>query len=335
MRLNNKLALVVCMMLAGCIGGRGGNDGPRLADPVYGDAPPTGNPQTYPQDAPPVADNGRQPQSAPPPLSPSEMDAGPPLGAGPSGTSDRDAGRYDEVGYASWYGDEMGGGRTASGAPFDPQGFTAAHRTLPLGSYVEVTSLDTGRTILVQINDRGPRQTNLLIDLSQGAAQALGIQGRGAVRVRRVNPSPSDLAAFRAGQPGAPRADAPPALLAGLRQRMGGPRPQPMPTRRPIPRSTPVPQAANPPRPSPVPGRNAPAPSRPAPLTGGYYVQVAAFGSQPRAAALAKSLGGSAVPAGAVWRVRLGPYATQDQAARARDAAAARGYGDARVVRED
>ncbi|HEX7693165.1 MAG TPA: SPOR domain-containing protein, partial [Sphingomonas sp.] len=72
-----------------------------------------------------------------------------------------------------------------------------------------------------------------------------------------------------------------------------------------------------------------------APATRGFYVQVAAFSSQPRAAALARSLGGQVIAGGALWRVRLGPYATQNQARQARDGAAARGYGDARVVRED
>ncbi len=335
MRSKNKVALLGFVALAGCVGG-GDYNGPRLPDPAYADSgqggAPQGYPQGYPQGGPPVADNNGRPPTGPAPLGPGEMDAAPPLSEGPSGTSGSDTARYDEVGYASWYGDEMAGGRTASGAPFNPQGFTAAHRTLPLGSYVEVTSLDSGRTILVQINDRGPRAANNLIDLSQGAAQALGIQGRGAVRVRRVVPSPGDLAAFRAGQPGAPRLDTPPVLLAGLRQRMGGGAPpSPMPPRRPVTRPTPVPQTVVPPRGAPAPGR--PAPVKPA--TGSYYVQVAAFASQPRAAALAKSLGGSAVSAGSVWRVRLGPYTTPDQAARARDAAAARGYGDARVVRED
>lgn len=335
MRLNNKaFALVGYLALTGCLGG--GGDRPRLADPVYGDAPPTNSPQTYPQNRPQTADNdaGPPPSGDPPPLRPGEMDAAPPLSDGPSGTSDRDAGRYDEVGYATWYGSELAGNRTASGAPFNPQGFTAAHRTLPLGSFVEVTSLDTGRTILVQVNDRGPQQPGLLIDLSQGAAQALGIKGRGAVRVRRVTPSPSDMAAIRAGQPGGPRLDTPPALLAGLRQRMGGAAPPAVTTvtKRPVTRGAPLPQAATPPRPAPVPGR--PAPTK-APAAGGFYVQVAAFSAQARASALAKSLGGQAIPAGSVWRVRLGPYANADQAQRARDAAAARGYGDARVVRED
>jgi rare lipoprotein A len=272
------------------------------------------------------------PAGRPAPLSADEVDAGPPSSDGPRATSGRGESRYDEVGYATWYGNELAGGRTASGAVFDPKGFTAAHRTLPLGSYVEVTALATGRTILVQVNDRGPRQSNLLIDLSQGAAQMLGIAGRGAVRVRAVTASPSDLAALRAGEPGTQRLDTPPSLLAGLRQRLTGapvavagpPSTQPRP---PLVRIPSDPQTAKP---------SARKPAPPViPTAGGFYVQVAAFSSQPRATALARSLGGQAVPAGSVWRVRTGPYSSKNQASQARDAAAARGYGDARVVHED
>jgi rare lipoprotein A len=267
-----------------------------------------------------------------PPAAADESAAGPPSSDGPSATSGRGESRYDEVGYASWYGNELAGGRTASGVPFDPRGFTAAHRTLPLGSYAEITALDTGRTILVQINDRGPRQSSLLIDLSQGAAQTLGITGRGAVRIRTVTASPPDLAALRAGQPGVPRLDTPPSLLAGLRQRLTGARvsidePPRTQLRPPINRIPPEPQAVRTPALEPV----APAGQG----IGGFYVQVAAFSSQPRATALAKSLGGQTMPAGQLWRVRMGPYATKNQASQARDAAAARGYGDARVVRQD
>jgi rare lipoprotein A len=309
-----------------------------LADPAYGEPPRGGYPQTYPPSVPqaaslaPAGNPSVTPRSdLPPPLAADEADAGPPSSDGPRATSGRGESRYDEVGYATWYGDEVAGGRTASGAAFDPKGFTAAHRTLPLGSYAEITALGTGRTILVQINDRGPRQTNLLIDLSQGAARTLGITGREAVRIRAVTASPSDLAALRAGEPGVPRLDTPPSLLAGLRQRLtGAPAsvvgPAKVQPRPPLVRIPPEPQAVRPPVRTPAPA---------AAGAGGFYVQVAAFSSQPRAAALAKSLGGQVAPAGQLWRVRMGPYSSKNQASQARDAAAARGYGDARVVRQD
>jgi len=130
--------------------------------------------------------------------------------------------RYDEVGYATWYGEELAGARTASGAPFRPSAITAAHRTLPLGSYVEVTALDTGRTILVLINDRGPSRRDRLIDLSRGAATLLGSghNAKVAVRINAVAASPEDRTALSGGKAGAERPPASPELLAGLRRRL-------------------------------------------------------------------------------------------------------------------
>jgi rare lipoprotein A len=135
---------------------------------------------------------------------------------------------YDEAGYASWYGEELNGRNTANGELFIPEGISGAHRTLPLPSYVEVTSLDTGKTILVRLNDRGPAASNRLIDLSQGAARQLGVLGKGAfaVRVRRVNPPEAERAMLRAGKPVALRMDTPESLLVPLRRKLDGlPRP--------------------------------------------------------------------------------------------------------------
>jgi rare lipoprotein A len=110
---------------------------------------------------------------------------------------------YDMLGYASWYGSESGN-RTANGERFRPGWITAAHTTLPLPTYVEVTSLDTGRRILVRINDRGPFvQGARIIDLSRGAAEQLGIRARGIapVRIRAVQPSDKDRKRLRHGRP--------------------------------------------------------------------------------------------------------------------------------------
>lgn len=95
---------------------------------------------------------------------------------------------YAASGLASWYGEEVAGNRTASGERFDPAAITAAHRTLPLGSLVEVTDLASGRAILVRINDRGPGRPDRLIDLSSGAAHLLGTDRRpvSTVRVQAV-----------------------------------------------------------------------------------------------------------------------------------------------------
>lgn len=89
---------------------------------------------------------------------------------------------YRETGLASWYGAESGN-RTADGSRFDPQGFSAAHRTLPIPSKVRVTNLRNGRYVDVLINDRGPFSPKRLIDLSQGAAKQIGMSGLTEVEV--------------------------------------------------------------------------------------------------------------------------------------------------------
>lgn len=98
---------------------------------------------------------------------------------------------YREVGIASWYGSKFHGRRTSSGEPYDMHLATAAHRSLPLPTYAEVTNLDNGRRVVVKINDRGPFKGNRLIDLSYGAALRLGMIGTGTARVevRAVLPS--------------------------------------------------------------------------------------------------------------------------------------------------
>ncbi len=109
---------------------------------------------------------------------------------------------YDRVGYATWYGPESGN-RTANGERFQPGWISAAHPTLPLPTYVEVTALDTGRRILVRVNDRGPFAGGRLIDLSRGAAEELGVKAQGIapVRVRVVEPSERDRERLREGRP--------------------------------------------------------------------------------------------------------------------------------------
>ncbi len=89
-----------------------------------------------------------------------------------------------QVGTASWYGEQFQGKQTASGEPFDMQDFTAAHPTLPLGSYVKVTNLRNGNSVVVRINDRGPVVDGRIIDVSYNAARALGFRERGIQRVR-------------------------------------------------------------------------------------------------------------------------------------------------------
>jgi rare lipoprotein A len=96
---------------------------------------------------------------------------------------------YSERGTASWYGTKFHGKRTSSGEPYDLYGMTAAHKTLPLPTYVEVTNLQNGRSVIVKVNDRGPFHDDRIIDLSYTAAAKLGIlgHGTGVVEVKAID----------------------------------------------------------------------------------------------------------------------------------------------------
>jgi rare lipoprotein A (peptidoglycan hydrolase) len=117
---------------------------------------------------------------------------------------------YAAEGVASWYGPDFHGHLTANGEHYDMNGFSAAHRTMPLPSYARVTNLDNGRSIIVRVNNRGPFVHNRIADLSVGTAKALDFYKKGTahVRVEYVGPAPvggSDdqmlLATLRAGAP--------------------------------------------------------------------------------------------------------------------------------------
>lgn len=214
--------------------------------------------------------------------------------------------RYDEVGLASWYGEAFNGRPTATGEIFDMHALTAAHKTLPLPALVEVTSLDTGRSAILRLNDRGPFVDGRIIDLSRGAAQELGIlnQGLGRVRVRYVGPAP----------------------------RLEG---------RPVRYASATPGASAPPTQPPPPPIHAPPlepPPIPTPLAGGHRVQAGSFASRANAEAAARALGDRArvetvqTAAGTFHRVVVGPFDDPLQAERARTAAVALGYGDAFVI---
>ena len=100
-----------------------------------------------------------------------------------------EAARELERGHASWYGSQFHGRRTASGENFDKYALTAAHKTLPFGTIVRVRSLKLGREVDVRINDRGPFSPGRVIDVSQAAAEALGLVGTGFAEVSLVNVS--------------------------------------------------------------------------------------------------------------------------------------------------
>lgn len=224
----------------------------------------------------------------------------PDTGEGPQGSSRLRPGeeRYDRVGYAGYAG--------------AGEGVFALSTVLPQGSHAEVTALDSGKTILILIRGQGGG----LIDLSAGAARQLGVTGNPPVRVRRVTVTGQDATLLAAGQAAPMRADAPAALLAGLRRRLGDTPREPVAT-----------AAERPTRPA---ARPTPRPAQTA--TRGLFVQIAALSSAARARALADELGGIVRPGGGVYRVQLGPYPNSAAAERVRADVARRGYGDARIV---
>jgi rare lipoprotein A len=297
-------------------------------------------------------------------------DAGPPAnlpaGAGPSGTSRTLAGpaRFDQVGYAA-----IGTG----------EGISASGPGLPAPGFAEVTDLATGRTILIRTSAGPTGKPGFLVDLSPEAAHLLGLSGSGPaqVRVRQVEPIAADQVAIEQGRPAAPRLDAPPILLTGLRAQMAqvpaprptgpaaAPPPPPASAIKPAPppahvastaktdsaashgkpgASYPAPGTAAKPavpkvaKPQPAPAVAKPAsvakvaPKVPARPSGKYRVRVGAFSSAANARALAGKLGGHASQSGKYWLVELGPFADAAAAKSARDGAARRGYGDARVI---
>jgi rare lipoprotein A len=99
---------------------------------------------------------------------------------------------YRQQGQASWYGTKFHGRHTSSGEVYDMYGMTAAHKTLPLPSYVEVTNLENGRKVILRVNDRGPFHNGRIIDVSYAAAVKLDIIGNGTARVevRAIDPRP-------------------------------------------------------------------------------------------------------------------------------------------------
>jgi len=276
---------------------------------------------------------------------------------------------YDAVGYA--VPDAEGGG-----------GISGAHRTAPLPSYVEVTALDSGRTILVRLERRGPMQGDGLVALSPGAMAQLGLTGTHApVRVRRVNPPEVERALLRSGQQAPARMDTPPGLLAALKRKLGilppvDPRPEtlaaapaggapvppaPAPAPKPVMTkpvmtkpvmakpATPMPAAAQakpivrnttpmpapqPPVPKPLPPKPEPKPAKaeakPAAKPAALAVQVGAFSTRANADKAAREVGGTIVPSGKFFRVRISASSTAEATAALAKAKRA-GYADAQI----
>jgi rare lipoprotein A len=210
---------------------------------------------------------------------------------------------YDARGIASWYGPGFQALSTANGERYDQDDITAAHKTLPMPSYVEVENLDNGRKLTVRINDRGPFVDGRIIDLSRRSAQLLGVDraGTARVRVRRVFPDGDAI------------------------ERWAAPA-----------RSTPVPSM--PILSTPILSKTVVA-SAPAAVVAGRptYVQVAALADPGRIAWLRGYLTGfgpvvsEPAPSG-LTRLRLGPYADTAAANAALAQLRAAGYSEARLV---
>lgn len=229
----------------------------------------------------------------------------------PASSSGRGETRYDKVGYAGVRG-VQGGGDTAGAV-------VAISPDLPAGTFVEITSLDSGKTIIALVTGTGG-EGNTIADLSPAAARALGASGESIpVRVRKSTPTGPDQTALNAGQPASPRPDTPPVLLNALRKQLP---------------AYAAPRVATP---APAYGRPSPAPVRQAqPARGGkYFVQVAALSNGANANNLARTVGGFVKPGGGLYRVQMGPFATPAEADRARASAVSRGFGDARVFTQN
>ena len=107
------------------------------------------------------------------------------MGQYPEKTAAQSAG-FEQTGSISYYADKFHGRKTASGARFDKNAMTAAHRSLPFGTKVEVTNLDNGKSVTLEVNDRGPYSDNRILDVSPAAARKLGMMGSGTAKARIV-----------------------------------------------------------------------------------------------------------------------------------------------------
>ena len=256
---------------------------------------------------------------------------------------------------------------TPADAPFDDVGYaglddgtgpsvSVSHRTLPLPSYVEITALDSGRTILARVERRGPMAAKQLVALSAAGFAQLGADPAQplAVRVRRVNPQEYERALLRTNQRAPERLVTPGSLLEVLRTLLArksapvaatGPGvgdsdrvavvPSPMP--RPVKPAAIKPVPAKPVAAKPAPIKTAPAKAPPAKageasVSGTYSVVVASFAIRPNADATAKKLGGKVGGSGKLWRVQLGPFAQRSAAEAALARAKKAGFSDARIV---
>ncbi len=170
------LALCSASLISGCMA-LGPSVGQKPAEYEIGDGPPARSELPY--------DLGRLPDPVPSAEPPSRY--GNPPSYEVRGTTYypvKSAAGYRAEGVASWYGKKFHGRRTSSGEIYDMYKLTAAHRTLPIPTYVRVTNLENGRRTVVRVNDRGPFHDDRILDLSYAAAVKLGFSDKGTARVR-------------------------------------------------------------------------------------------------------------------------------------------------------
>lgn len=175
-----------------------------------------------------------------------------------------------ERGLASWYGPGFHAERTSSGEPYDMYSMTAAHKTLPIPSYVRVTHLGNGRSIVVRVNDRGPFVGNRIIDLSYTAAYKLGMIGTGTapVEIRVLQPGDASSGGATAATPVAPPSA-------------------------PTPAATPAPSPAQ-------------AVDTPSLGISSRFLQTGSFGSRPNAEAMTRRLAQSGIRNAVIREARIG-----------------------------
>jgi len=236
-------------------------------------------------------------------------------------------------GVASWYGQEFAGRTTANGEIFDPLLLTAAHRTLPFGTVLDVRNSKSGRVVRVRVNDRGPFVGNRMIDLSYAAAQQIGLvePGSGEVDLYVVQLGRGDR------EPPAPYVVTVPPSPKGMLTDREPPPIEIAPPPPPPPAPTPTPEPVAPAvvervtvetiHETPAPPAPAPKPTTPAPAPvvqrGGFSVQVGAFAIEANAKDLLKrltQLGEQAhIDSGKLYLVRIGPFPTREQAIKTRE----------------
>lgn len=263
---------------------------------------------------------------------------------------------YDKTGVASWYGEAFNEKYTANGEVFDLNRLTAAHPTLPMPSVVDVTNLDNGRELQLRVNDRGPYADGRIIDVSRRAAQLLGFESRGTanVRVKIMKEESVKVAeeamrgegaiAVAAVAPNLPYPPAPPPTVA-TPPILPAPPPLTVATS-PVP-PAPPPPTAPPPVAAPPPvvvAQMPPLPEKVKPTivdaAGGIFVQAGAFSVRDNAERVQSRIAGmgsvrvtaASVNGIEVYRVRLGPVASEDEADRLISRLAGSGYPGARIV---